>query len=275
MKRVVYFIVVCLSFQLHRMKRKNQMNSRKVICYLAIMPEDIQNLIVEFLTCDDETDEQFMARIELEKDQEKQLFNYSCSLPYSNFMRLEYYCTDKRKPMILDRYDAKQNEWLCNIDNSDVADEKKKNFTCQMNRPKSFVLSRHEKLCAVVGYKSYDEIPRGWSKYDNDIEYIGKSTCPRYWFSVLHVYNVTTGSKREFGLKECTAAIRHVNFNKQGTQVIVCSAYYKDKGHETFSLKNKDKSAQKTENNSNTPKKTLLEDYLSEKGVCKKLQMIL
>jgi|SRR5579862_3854692 hypothetical protein len=53
-------------FQMHAMEVEIEP------CYLSIMPTDVLNLIAHFLTCDDETEEQFIARTldeKLEKDE--------------------------------------------------------------------------------------------------------------------------------------------------------------------------------------------------------------
>ncbi|HEX4068639.1 MAG TPA: hypothetical protein VHX42_00940 [Candidatus Babeliales bacterium] len=249
------------------------------VCYLNRMPRDILDYIAIFLTCDDETDEQFIARIRLEYEEKKRereegrkAIKERGYIPeVVHISRVKAYNIDQTKVIFCCTY-MKSLCWSDCLDRNeeDLARRYSYQEEFKWNSVDCIALSPQGRMFAWCYYK-----PCSCEQYPCE------ETCKDPAMKILEITKIDTQKKEDSNhvliLKESRELHRgeslHIDemfFNKQGNKLIAYNSYNDNFNPTIFSLKNLDPSKKQVVR----PTTNKLQEYLRDKFICSSLQEI-
>jgi hypothetical protein len=270
LNKIAIFLILSFITQINAMEQKTPAHS---MCYLKRMPLDVQDLIAYFLTCDDETEEEFITRT---KNAEKLSL-----IPYYHYIP-NYQIGYLNKELGAGNFDKTKiaflyffNGCMQRFATVTIIDSIKKESTTHQLEPRDYqciALSPQASMIATI--------EKGRINAPFTPTYYFTPTRDIYDGYVMILYNLATKKDRIFYISKDVTPLS-INFDRQGSNIIMHSNVLLGKKgkngvlqkHRIFSLK----ITEDTKSNESLVQKIdekPLQKYFAEKCVCKNIGYI-
>jgi hypothetical protein len=272
-KKIIIIMLIGIFFHAHAMELSK---IKSDICYLAMLPLDLQNIIAAFVMNDYETQEEFIARTQIKRaliesnDHDHYIENDQLVQKNLTTVKQQYHKVTWRlephngtKILLIRLLSIKKNNVTNNVLRLVVVDKEKNKV---MHRAIENIDRLYNKFALSPSGNIVASIIRKKNQYDYD-NTIGS------FYHQLKIKNLATKKSKNFEFAAHLNSINAFEFNKQGTCLIIRGGQYlvvnKDDvyAYRLFSLKNK----KDITKNPIIPFEKTLQYYFKEKGVCKSI----